>query len=59
MSEIPRRCRLDKMTPAELAITEAMRVVEGAGCDPQLTVAIVLLGKAREKVADFVDEVKP
>jgi hypothetical protein len=55
---IPRRIQLAKMTPAESAITEAMRAVEAAGCDPRLTDAVVLLQQAREKVADFIDGVE-
>ncbi len=57
--EIPRRNRLDKLTPAETAIMEAMRAVEEAGADVRLTDAVVLLGRARDRVADFVDGVKP
>lgn len=53
--EPPRRCRLDMMVPAELAITKAMEAVELAGCDPWLTDAVVLLQQARNKVADYVD----
>lgn len=54
-NEIPRRCRLDLMTPAELAITAAMGAVEEAGASPALTDAVILLGKARDRVADHVD----
>lgn len=57
MSEFPRRIRLDQHTPAEAAITDAMRSVESAGCDARLTKALVLLSDAREQVADFVDGV--
>jgi hypothetical protein len=52
---IPRRSRLWENTAAEMAIREAIRVVELAGCDVRLTDAVVLLGAARESVADFVD----
>lgn len=55
MIGFPRRCCVDQMTPAELAIREAKRVVEEAGCDVHLTNAIVLLSQAQECVADFVD----
>lgn len=55
-NEIPRRIRLDLMTPAELSITEAMKAVESAGCHPFLTDAVNLLAAARDKVADFVDK---
>jgi hypothetical protein len=52
---IPRRIRVDLMTPAELAIREAVIAVEAAGCHPRLTDAVILLGQARDAVADFVD----
>jgi hypothetical protein len=54
-TDIPRRIRVDLMTPAELAIRNAVAEVEKAGCDPWLTDAVVLLGKAQSKVADYVD----
>jgi hypothetical protein len=53
---IPRRSCLDLNTPAELAIYEAMQAVEKAGAHPLLTDAVILLGQARDKVADFVDK---
>jgi hypothetical protein len=53
--QIPRRNQLDRNTPAELAIREAMLAVEEAGCDVLLTDAVNLLSQAREKVADYVD----
>lgn len=56
MTTIPRRIRLDLMTPAETAITQAMYAVESAGADTLLTDAINLLSQAREKVADYVDK---
>lgn len=52
---VPRRICLDKMTAAELAIVEAVRVVEQVGADVRLTEAVNLLQQARDKVADFVD----
>lgn len=58
MSEkFPRRCQVNLYTPAEKAISEAMAVVEDAGCDPLLTDAVCLLSDAKDKVADFVDGV--
>lgn len=59
MSEtnVPRRIRLDLMTPAETAIHIAMIEVEKAGADVRLTDAIVLLQQAREKVSDYIDEI--
>jgi hypothetical protein len=58
-NEIPRRCRVDQFTPAEAAIYAAMQVVEASGCDRRLSEAVMLLGKAREAVADFVDGIEP
>ncbi|HEU4728417.1 MAG TPA: hypothetical protein VFT22_11020 [Kofleriaceae bacterium] len=52
---IPRRIRFDRMTPAELAIRAAEVAVEEMGADVLLTEAIMLLQRAREKVADYVD----
>ena len=52
---IPRRCDVKLMTPAELAIRQAMLAVEGAGCHQLLTEAVTLLEKAKDKVADFVE----
>jgi hypothetical protein len=54
---IPRRCRLDLLTPAERAIVDAVCAVEALPADTRLTDAVVLLQSARDKVADFVDGV--
>lgn len=53
---VPRRINVDLNTSAELAIREAVRVVENAGAHPLLTDAVVLLAQGREKVADWVDQ---
>ena len=55
MSEVPRRNRLDLFVPAEKAIFDAMQEVEKMDADVRLTHAVILLQKAQEKVADFVD----
>ena len=52
---IPRRIRLDLMTPLEFKIRELMLQVEDLGCHQLLTDAIILLDEAREKIADFVE----
>jgi hypothetical protein len=52
---IPRRSRVDKMCPAELAIRKALAEVESMAADVRLTEAGNLLLKAMDKVADFVD----
>ena len=51
----PRRIDLQRFTPAEKAIFDATDEVERAGAHPLLTDAVILLGQAREKVADYVD----
>lgn len=53
---IPTRMDRQWHTPAETAIREAMLAVEAAGASPALTDAITLLGKARDRVADHVEE---
>jgi hypothetical protein len=45
------------MVPAELAITRAIEIVVVIGTDPRLTDAVGFLAQARDKVADYVDEV--
>lgn len=52
-----RRNDLLEMTPAELAIREAVLLVERLPPDTRLTEAVVLLGQAQSKVADFIDGV--
>lgn len=56
---VPRRACLDRMTPAERAISDAIQAVEAIGADPLLTDAVVLLGQAKSKVADYVDREPP
>lgn len=50
-----RRYDQDRHTEAEKAITLAVRAVEALPPDTRLTDAVVLLLKARDRVADFVD----
>jgi len=57
MNDFPRRIQMLKWCPAEKAIYDAMQVVEGMAADVRLTDAVVLLGKARDRVADFIDDV--
>lgn len=52
---IPRRINVSRWTPAEHAISAAMRAVEEMGADPALTDAVVLLEQAKSRVADYVD----
>ena len=53
---IPRRIRVDQYSVGEAAIHAARESVEKMGANPLLTDAVVLLSKAQEKVADYVDE---
>ena len=56
--EIPRRNGLQTMTKAEVNIFEAMEEVENLPADERLTDAVVLLQKARQRVADYVDGIE-
>ena len=55
-SHVPRRNRIDLNTPAELAIRAAVEAVEILRADPRLTEVVLMLDRAREKLADFVDD---
>jgi hypothetical protein len=57
MSEIPRRCDMSRWSVQERAIDRAVRSVELMGADVRLTDAVVLLGAARDSVADYIDHV--
>ncbi len=57
MNEIPRRALFDKWWPAERAIHDAAQQVEAIGADTRLTDAVILLGAARDSVADYIDGV--
>jgi hypothetical protein len=59
MDNIPRRARLYLNTPTELQIREAIRTVEALGGHPLLTETVVLLGNAKDKLADWVDAGRP
>jgi hypothetical protein len=54
---IPRRIQLEKFTPAEKAIYDAVQAVESLPPDIRLTRAVNLLQEARDRVADYVDGV--
>ena len=56
---IPRRNRLEENTDAELAIRAVMLAIEAMPADVRLTDAVVLLGQAREKLADYIDTQQP
>lgn len=50
-----RRFRLDLHTPAELAIYNAVQEVEKLGADVRLTDIVVMLGKTKDLLSDYVD----
>ena len=52
---ISTRCDITFMSKAELAIRHAMQEVEEAGGSPALTDAVILLGKAQDRVADHME----
>lgn len=54
-NEIPRRNRIDLFIPVEKAIFSAVQMVEELPADVRLTDAVILLGKAKDAVADFLD----
>ena len=54
---IPRRCRIDLATPTESAIRDARQMVEAMPADVRLTDATILLGKAIDKVADYLEDI--
>lgn len=56
-NDIPRRIDLRRLSPAEREIHFATQEVESMGADPRLTEAVILLGRARERVADYIDGV--
>jgi hypothetical protein len=56
--DFPRRNKLWLMTQAEVMIYLAMGEVEKMGADVKLTEAVTLLAKAKDAVADFVDNIK-
>lgn len=57
MSTCPRRAQMLEWVPAEKAIHDAVQAVEAMPADPRLTDAVILLQKAKDRVADFVDKV--
>jgi hypothetical protein len=58
-SRVPRRIDRRRWSPAEREIQWAMDEVESMGADVRLTAAVILLGQARDKIADYIDGVSP
>lgn len=59
MNEIPRRCQLDKLTLAELAIHNAIQEIERMGANVTLTRIISTLNIAKDMLSDYVDRNLP
>lgn len=55
MNEITRRADMQQWSEAELAIYLAVQAVEALPADVRLTDAVILLGAAKDSVADFLD----
>lgn len=53
--EVPRRAMIPEWCDAERAIQDAVNRVEAMGASPSLTHAVILLGDARNAVADHYD----
>lgn len=53
--EIPRRAMVPEWCAAEHTIAAAIAAVERMPADPILTDAVVLLGQAQARVADYID----
>lgn len=50
---------MNSWTPIEWAIFSAMQAVEAGPAHPLMTDAVVLLGQAKDKVADFIELTAP
>lgn len=55
IDDIPRRNKLYLNTDAEKSIHSAIQEVKKVGADPVLTDIVVLLGKAKDMLSDYVD----
>lgn len=59
MMSIPRRCYIEKWTPAERAIKDAIAAIEAREPHPDLTDVQIVLASAFEKLADYEDARAP
>ena len=53
--EFPRRNDLQRLKPAELAIYNAMQMVEEMSCDTRLTDVQIKLDEARNLLANYIE----
>lgn len=54
--EIPRRSCLHRMIRQEIMLYDMVQEVEKLGADPLLTEVVMILGQARDKLADYVEK---
>ena len=54
-NDIPRRIRIDLMIREEKAIFDLVGEIEKLGAHPILTDVVVLLGRTRGKLSDWID----
>ena len=54
-SDFPRRQCVNLLTPEETFIRDAIDKVESLGAHPLLTDVVVLLGQAKDKLADYLE----
>ena len=59
MNEIPRRIRINLLTPIEIKARQLMLDIEALGCHVMLTNAANVVFVLREKLADWVDAGSP
>lgn len=55
-NSIPRRSRADLWEKQEIIIYQAIHEIEKMPPDKRLTDAVILLGKAKDLVSDFIDD---
>ena len=53
---VPRRIRLDLMTPTEVALRAAMAAIEAMPADTRLTAASARVSEALDLVGSFIDD---
>lgn len=56
-TEIPRRNQINENTELEIDIRKVVAIIEQLPPDQRLTEAVVLLAKAREHLADYIDDI--
>lgn len=55
MNTFPRRCNVDKLTPTELKIREAITAVEAVWASVELTKISTMLSDANNLLADYLE----